>query len=270
MSNPRTLSPYEKTHLARFEVSEEVAMEQATIPVEYLTGKVEFGGSVFHVNPDVLIPRPETEELIDRAIVICQDRYSTTQQTVQLVDVGTGCGVIAICVSAALQHKKIPHQIWATDVSQEALRVAQLNLRELIHEPLDSSLIKFELRDLLADWPKSHPFDLIIANLPYVPQEYIHQLDASIIDHEPHVAIFGGADGFDLIKKMLAQAVGVLKPAGKILLEINYTHPPLIRSTASDHFYVKTWQSQISKCTFGELELKSTTNKVAYLPRPSV
>lgn len=256
MNTSRTLSPYEKTHLSRFGVSEEVAIEQATTPIEYLTGKVEFGGSVFQVNQDVLIPRPETEELIDRAIEICQDRYSTTQQALNLVDVGTGCGAIAICVSAALQHKKIPHQIWATDISHEALEVAQLNLHDLIHEPLDLRLVKFEQRDLLSGWPNSQPFDLIIANLPYVPQDYIHQLDPSIIDHEPHVAIFGGADGFDLIKKMLAQAVDILKPAGNILLEINYTHPPLLRSVAKDRFYVKTWQSQISKCTFGELELR--------------
>lgn len=256
MNKSRTLSPYEKTHLARFGISENVAIQHPTTPVEYLTGRVEFGGLVFHVNSQVLIPRPETEELVNRAVEICQDRYSVTQHPLTLIDVGTGCGVIAICLTVALQHKKIPHQIWATDVSQKALQVAQHNLQEIIHEPLSSGLVNFKQQDLLSGWPTSQPFDLIIANLPYVPEEYLHQLDPEVVDHEPHLAIFGGDDGFLLISKLLTQTGDLLQPAGKILLEINYTHPPLLRSAARYHFYVKTWQSQISKCTYGELELK--------------
>jgi len=256
MSNSRILSPYEKTHLARFGVSEDVATQHPTTPVEYLTRRVEFGGLVFLVNPQVLIPRPETEELVDRAIKICQDRYSATQQPLTLIDVGTGCGVIAICLSIALQQKKIPHQIWATDVSQKVLQVAQHNLQELIRAPLNPSQVIFQQQDLMSDWPSSQPLDLIIANLPYVPEEYLHQLDPEVVDHEPHLALFGGNDGFQLIGKLLTQTVDLLQPAGKILLEINYTHPPLLRLAAKYHFYVKTWQSQISKCSFGELELK--------------
>lgn len=213
----RILSPYEKNQLRTYKVSEGDAL-QTEKPVEYLTGHVEFCGFDFVVNESVLIPRIETEELVALAVTEAQQVYAKHQRQLSLVDVGTGSGAIAICVAKKLDELSIPYQMLATEVSSDALKVAQQNAKSIV----PNSHLTFEKNDLLADI--SQKFDVIIANLPYIPSERIEFLTESVKDFEPHLALDGGDSGLVLIYKMIKQAEQLCDPQSVILLEVDYTH----------------------------------------------
>jgi release factor glutamine methyltransferase len=180
-----------------------------SIPVAYLTGKREFMGMPFQVGPDVLVPRPETEHLVVWAISWLRERE---RERVTVVDVGTGSGAIAIGIAAAMG----PHwqgRIIAADISSDALSVAATNRGRLdFHQRI--SLVQGSL----LSWLRS-PVDLILANLPYLrPEQLVENPSLSI---EPRLALDGGADGLDLIRRLLADAPRVLAPGGAIGLEID-------------------------------------------------
>jgi release factor glutamine methyltransferase len=178
-------------------------------PLPYLTGSVEFYGLEFEVTPDVLIPRPETETLVDLALA----RRPTT-----VVDVGTGSGCIAVSLAVHLPDATI----YAIDVSAAALAVAQRNAER--HGVAERMVLL--VGDVLSPRPGS--VDLIVSNPPYVRSGECASLPASIRDHEPRLALDGGADGLAIIQRLLIQAPAVLRSGepeegragGGLLIEI--------------------------------------------------
>ncbi len=180
----------------------------AGAPVAHLLATKEFYGLTFHVGPDALIPRPETEILVERALSILEGWEG--EGRVRVADVGTGSGCIAIALAA---NSPAVH-VWATDISPQAVDIARLNLESHGLE----GRVDLLLGDLLNPVPK--PIRLIVANPPYVRRSDLEDLQAEIRDHEPHVALDGGPDGTDVIARLLAQAPAWLAPDGAMLLEI--------------------------------------------------
>jgi release factor glutamine methyltransferase len=165
----------------------------------YITGVREFYGLEFAVNKNVLIPRPETENLVEKALEIASEIPALI-----VADIGTGSGAIAVSLAVNLLQSKI----YATDISPEALDVARLNARRHGVE----SRITFLKGDLTVPLPE--PVDILVANLPYVKS-----CDCAS-SPEPHLALDGGKDGLDAIERLCGGLQGKLKPGGSVLLEI--------------------------------------------------
>jgi release factor glutamine methyltransferase len=177
------------------------------IPVAYLTGEREFMGITFEVSPDVLVPRPETEILVEWALRWLRDRTAAT-----VVDVGTGSGAIALSL-ATLLGQEAPTTIVAIDVSDPALAIAQQN-RDRLGLQDRVALIRGSMLD-----PIASPVDLVLANLPYLRPEQIAENPQ--LATEPRLALDGGTDGLQLIRRLLLAAPPLLKPGGAIGLEID-------------------------------------------------
>jgi release factor glutamine methyltransferase len=172
-------------------------------PSAYITGHREFYGFDFYVDPGVLIPRPETELLVERAIALAEERSVSA-----MADIGTGCGAIAISLAVNLPGVKI----YATDISAAALKIARLNCQK--YGVADR--VRLLVGNLLA--PLSEPVDLILANLPYVRERELSRVNTR--GFEPSVALDGGADGLEKIRRLCRQAEAKLNPGGSLLLEI--------------------------------------------------
>ena len=186
--------------------SELITDRAAGYPLPYLTGEVEFYGLDVAVTPEVLIPRPETEVLVDLALERLADRKGSTT----VVDVGTGCGCIAIALAAHLPQGLI----YAIDISPAALAVARRNAeRHGLQER-----IQFINGDLLDRRPG--PVGLIVSNPPYVSTDEWATLPPSIRDHEPRLALDGGREGLEVVDRLLRQSQGLLVPGGALLIEI--------------------------------------------------
>jgi len=183
-------------------------------PVAYLTGHKEFYGLDFTVDRRVLIPRPETEILVEAALAICQQRLTNGQISL-VVDIGTGSG--AIPVSIAVHEPRLPY-LYAIDVSPDALAVARLNCQR---HHVDER-VRLLQGDLLAPLPES--IDLLLANLPYVGTEEQPTMLSDVLDYEPHLALFSGAEGLDLLERLLHEASQStnLRAGAVLLLEIGY------------------------------------------------
>lgn len=194
-------------------------------PLPYILGEWEFYGLPFEVTPDVLIPRPETELLVERAIARLR-RSNVSGQTFHVADVGTGSGCIAI--SLAVNVPEI--QVTATDISAAALIVARRNAEK--HRVADR--LTFLQADLLPASSSPSSFFLIAANLPYIPTSTLRHLP--IFNREPTLALDGGADGLTLIRRLLAKAPALLAPGGALLLEIEASQGAAALSLARDTF----------------------------------
>jgi release factor glutamine methyltransferase len=189
-------------------------------PLPYLLGQWEFYGISFVVNPAVLIPRPETEMIVDLG-----REWLQPQPGIKIViDVGTGSG----CIAAALARWQPGHRYYACDISGAAIRVARRNFAQLQL----SNHIQLIQADLLT--PLAGPFDLICANLPYIPTSTFHELE--VAKHEPALALDGGSDGLRLIDRLLEQAVSRLADGGRMLLEIEMTQEFSAQQLARRYF----------------------------------
>jgi len=179
----------------------------------YVVGHWEFFGMDFDITPDVLIPRPETELLVEKAIAWLQE--SPVRRTV--ADIGTGSGVIAVSIAVSVPDANII----ATDISADALEVAKKNAKKFGVE----DRVEFVQCDLLPSEPEFFTteghFDLICANLPYIPTGTLRGLP--IYGREPTLALDGGGDGLELIRRLLSIAPESLAPHGMMLLEIEST-----------------------------------------------
>jgi release factor glutamine methyltransferase len=203
-------------------------------PTQHLTGKQEFWGLEFEVTPDVLIPRPETEHLIEVAL----DRLALrelragrsprlTGNGITLVDVGTGSGCIAIALA-----KELPDAIiYATDISLDALDVARRNASRLgvfgQIQFLESNLLEVFIESRATDH-ESRLFDLIVCNPPYVAQRDAESLPREVRDHEPPAALFAGEEGYELYGALIPEAARYLKPGGLLVLELGYNSLPAV------------------------------------------
>jgi release factor glutamine methyltransferase len=177
-------------------------------PTAYITGRREFYGLEFRVTHDVLIPRPETEMLVEAAIKLADVGPACTR--LRIADIGTGSGALAVALAKTLPRA----EIYATDVSGAALKIATGNAKR--HDV--DRRIAFRHGHLLT--PVHHYVDLIVANLPYVTTGDWSQLPPELREHEPRMALDGGADGLDLIRALLRQAARYLHPGGRVVLEI--------------------------------------------------
>lgn len=174
-------------------------------PTQYITHKQEFFGRSFYVNADVLIPRPETEHLVEAAIELLRDRDSA-----RVVDVGTGSGAIAI--SVALESGVA---VAASDISLTALAVAERNRRSY------NAPVHFLAGDLVESI-RPASIDLLISNPPYVPGEDAANLQREVRDWEPHVALFAGTTGLEIYSRLIRGAETAVKPGGQLLMELGY------------------------------------------------
>ena len=191
-------------------------------PLPYILGHWEFFGLDFVVNPAVMIPRPETETLVEEALAWVQRRCGSGPLTI--LDVGTGSGCIAVALAGRLPQVRV----LAVDVSPDALRVAAQNAARHGVEPR----VRLIESDLLS--AVTEQVDLILANLPYIPDDEVPSLQPEVSHYEPKAALGGGPDGLSYIRGLLAGAPSVLSAAGAVMLEFN---PPqsetLLREAAA-------------------------------------
>lgn len=195
--------------------TELIARRVSHEPVAYLIGRKEFYGLELNVDHRVLIPRPETEMLVDAVLEITS---SAGQSPVIVADVGTGSGAIALAVAANAENAKV----YALDLSQDALNVARANVARLDHH-WQVTLLQ---GDLLQPLPECA--DVIVANLPYVTSADYRTLDLDVRGYEPQLALEAGAQGLDVITRLLRQVPSSLNPGGAVILEIGYDQGPAV------------------------------------------
>ena len=185
-----------------------VARRAAREPSAYITGRQEFWDLSFEVSPSVLIPRPETELIVETAL----DSFgSDRRRALAIADAGTGCG----CLAVALAREFVRAAVVATDISEAALVIARRNARR--HGVADRiRFVHANMLDTLDD------FDLIVANPPYVRQGDRRALQPEVRDYEPGVALFGGDSGFDLVVSVVEQAAARLRPGGFLIFEFGF------------------------------------------------
>lgn len=193
------------------------------VPTQYLTGKQEFWGLEFEVTPAVLIPRPETEHVIEVALERIRECTQAGRDSLHLADVGTGCGCIAITLA-----KELPNaQILATDISADALKIAMRNAEK--HGV--AQRVRFVECDLLeSEKCESQIFDLIVSNPPYVARAEERGLAREVREYEPHTALFGGATGTEIYARLIAQASKHLRPGGLLVMEVGYGASERVRA----------------------------------------
>jgi len=189
-------------------------------PIQYITGEAGFYGLPFRVTPEVLIPRPETEHLVEKVLELAAN---FTQP--RIVDVGTGSGIIAI----ALAHKLAAATITAIDLSSSALAIAQENAeRNSV-----SGSIRFLEGDLLEPVAEER-FEIMVSNPPYVPLRDQASLAVEVRDYEPALALFAGDDGLEVYRRLIPAAFAALTPGGCVAFEIGYGQEAAIRALLED------------------------------------
>jgi len=189
------------------------------VPLQHLLGTAEFHGREFLCDARALVPRPETEQLVDLAL---QSKIENRES--KILDVGTGSGVIAITLALALPEASVT----AIDLSPDALALARENATRL------GATVTFVEGDLLPSEPEK--FDLIVANLPYIPSGEIPTLSREV-QRDPHSALDGGADGLDLVRRLIEQAIPRLEPGAKMLLEIGHDQAATVAEIFAAHGY---------------------------------
>jgi release factor glutamine methyltransferase len=194
-------------------------------PVAYILGHCEFYGIDFCIDYRTLVPRPETELLVEKAVELAQ-HISQSGKQITIADVGTGCGAIAISLALALPQAKI----YATDASPLALQVAEVNCRR---HTVDGR-VKLLHGNLLEPLPQL--IDMIVANLPYIKDCEFKDLSPEIRDYEPAVALAGGENGLDKIREMLEQMTGRLSYGACFLLEIGLGQSKMVTSLIKNYF----------------------------------
>ena len=186
------------------------ARRAAREPFHYIVGRKEFFGLEFLVSPSVLIPRPETEMLVERGIESLRDAREP-----RFCEVGVGSG----CISVSILVNVTDAVGVGLDISEPAIEVARQNAG------LQAVEGRFDLRrsDVLAGLGRDETFDLIVSNPPYVPAGDIEGLQAEVRDHEPHIALSGGQDGLAVVRKLIADSPKFLKPGGTLMIEFGFS-----------------------------------------------
>jgi release factor glutamine methyltransferase len=199
----------ELTHEEEARYNAVLAQRATGMPSQYITGHQEFWGLDFVLSPAVLIPRPETEHLVEAVLELARDVPCP-----KLVDVGTGSG----CVALALAHELVDAEIYAVDLSADGLEIAHANAARLQLER-----VRFVTSDVLGALPDVHDFDFVVSNPPYVGFGEADKVQRSVFEFEPRIAVFAGENGLDVIRPLIDQAHEALKPGGWLALEIGYS-----------------------------------------------
>ncbi len=195
-------------------------------PTQYITGKQEFWGLEFEVTPDVLIPRPETEHVIEVALdrlavreIRAGRKPTLTGDDLNIIDVGTGSGCIAIALAKELPGTRIV----ATDISEAALAVARRNAASNGF----ADRITFLKANLLGE--RTAKYELVVSNPPYIGRKEKETLMREVREHEPEIALYGGEEGYELYADLIAQAAQRLKPGGLLVLELGHGSLPAVQ-----------------------------------------
>ena len=189
-------------------------------PIAYLVGRCEFYSLPLTITPDCLIPRPETENLVEKAISFLRNRSGSQH----VLDLCTGSG----CIAAAIAKNVNDSQIVATDISDAALKVAAENIEKL--KLADKvKLLCGDLFDPIIEGLDDGRFDLIVSNPPYVSEAEYADLDKNVKEYEPPDALLAGADGLDVYKRITEKVDDFLKPDGVLMMEIGYAQGPAVR-----------------------------------------
>ena len=225
--------PLPDSTFARFEAL--LARRHEGEPLAYILGQREFYGRDFIVNPAVLIPRPETELLIDLALGL------DLPDNPKVADIGTGSG----CIGLSLAAERPAWSVWLSDISADALKVAEENARMLglaqrVHLSRD---------DLLAALPAGQQFDVIVSNPPYVAEGDSH-LDQGDLRFEPPTALSSGADGLDIIRRLVKGADNHLVPGGWLLMEHGFDQAEAVRALLEENRF----QGIASHCDLAGIE----------------
>ena len=193
-------------------------------PIQYIKGGETFFGRDFKVNEDVLIPRYETEELVENILYRIDD-YFADYQTITLCDVGTGSGAIA--TSLALEESRL--KVYATDISVNAVNVAKENAKNL------NADVEFMVGDMLEPLiDRNIKVDIFVSNPPYIPQE--QEIEAIVKDNEPHVALFGGADGLYFYRKIFKGVRSLLNDRALLAFEMGFDQRELMEEALQKYF----------------------------------
>lgn len=216
------------------QIDEDMAKLLAHYPPQYLIGSEVFLDYRFKVTPDTLIPRPETEELVEKCLKLTQKQAN---QALKVVDVGTGTGAIAI----SLKDKRPTWQVCAVDLSSDALEVAKENAQQI------GVALEFVLSDCLDE--VAGPIDVLISNPPYISQDEYELMDVSVREFEPKMALFAENNGLAIYEKLAQQAQSKLAKDGKIFLEIGFMQGHAVKELFQAAFPKK--QVSIHKDLFG-------------------
>lgn len=187
-------------------IDDVVARLQRNEPIQYILDDAYFYGMHFHVTPATLIPRPETEQLID--LIVDNNRDSD----LSVLDIGTGSGCIAIALARSLRFPSVS----AIDISPDAIAVAECNAREL------KAKVRFAVADILTAVPQKEQFDIIVSNPPYIADSERKAMESNVLDYEPHTALFiPDTDPLRFYRAITQYALTALKPGGRLYFEIN-------------------------------------------------
>jgi release factor glutamine methyltransferase len=201
------------------------------IPAQYITGHQEFWGMDLLVTPAVLVPRPETEHLIETVLELAGAEGGRGGERLRIIDVGTGSG----CIALALAQELPTAEVEATDVSEEALEIARGNAsRHNLQQR-----VRFRRCDLLGEF-EAASFDFVVSNPPYVGRWDAETVEAQVRKFEPEAAVFAGETGMEVIERLLPQARSALKPGGWLVMEIGHSSrgrvEPLVEDWAEARF----------------------------------
>jgi release factor glutamine methyltransferase len=211
----RELTPDEQSNF------DEVVRERARgCPTQYITGHQEFWGLDLLVSPSVLIPRPETEHVVETVLELVKEYPFDGPGRLKLLDVGTGSGCIALALASELPHA----EIHACDISDEALEIARVNAARLAL----GGKVLFRKSDLLSVY-SDELFDFVISNPPYVGECDAEKVQKQVREFEPKVAVFSGREGMEIYRRLVPQACEHLRPGGWFVAEIGYSEEEKVR-----------------------------------------
>ena len=209
---------------------DEVVQERARgCPTQYIIGHQEFWGLDFIVSPAVLIPRPETEHVVETVLELVKEH--NLRGKFRLIDVGTGSGCIALALASELPQT----EIHACDVSEEALEVARANAARLGLE----KRVQFRHSDLFSAYA-GEQFDFVISNPPYVGESEADKVQKQVREFEPKAAVFSGWEGMDIYKRLIPQAYAALKPEGWLVMEIGFSTEAKVKELLAGWTNVET------------------------------
>ncbi|MBQ7900388.1 MAG: peptide chain release factor N(5)-glutamine methyltransferase [Clostridia bacterium] len=199
-----------------------VTRRQNHEPVAYITGVREFMSLDFHVEPGVLIPRPETEHTVEYVMDICNGKQT------KILDICTGSGAIAVSLAHYLPYAAVT----AIDISETAVRVARQNAAK--HNVADR--VNVVCADALQQYTFDGGFDVIASNPPYIPDSVVPGLDADVAEFEPHLALCGGEDGLLFYRAIAKNAPAVLNPGGRLVFEVGHDQAEAVRDILSEDY----------------------------------
>ncbi len=226
------VSSYELTARQISDIDAIITQRNTGKPLAYILRSVTFRELDLYVDERVLIPRSETEIVVEHALDILS-RHPEPAKDLNVVDVGTGSGAIALSIA----YEEMRAQIYATDISADALDVARLNG---VATGSAAVRVKFYCGDLFSALPEElrGNVDVIVSNPPYIGIDEKEELDSTVLEYEPHLALFAGEEGSDIYGRIIDQARDWLKDDGRLVLEIAPRHVEFIKQSAIDNGYI--------------------------------